>query len=88
MVANLYDGLDWYQISDRVFSRSVPLRIGHNVPIPVLFVDDGKILLVGGTSGNAKILDAQTAETIQTLDHHRTKPLTIISHSMVLIPIL
>ena len=70
-MANLYDGLDWYKISDRTFSRSVPLRINHNVPIPVLLVDDGKTLLVGGTSGNVKILDARTAETVQTLDHDR-----------------
>lgn len=87
VVANLYDGLDWYKISDRAFSRSVPLRISHNVPIPVLLVDGGNILLVGGTSGNAKILDAHTAETIQILDHNRTKLLTVRSHSKALIEI-
>jgi WD40 repeat protein len=71
VVANLYDGLDWYKIPDRTFSRSVPLRINHNVPIPVLLVDGGKFLLVGGTSGTVKVLDAKTAETVQTLDHDR-----------------
>ena len=71
VVANLYDGLDWYKIPDRTFSRSVPLRINYNVPIPVLLVDGGKILLVGGTSGTVKVLDANTAETIQTLEHDR-----------------
>ncbi|KAF9783286.1 WD40-repeat-containing domain protein [Thelephora terrestris] len=70
VVANLYDGLDWYRIPDRVFSRSFHLRISQNVPIPVLLVDEGKILLVGGTSGDAMIIDAYTAETIQTLDHN------------------
>ena len=74
VVANLYDGLDWYKIPDRTFSRSVPLRIDHNVPIPVLLVDGGKTLLVGGASGNVKVLDAHAAETIQTLDHDRTTP--------------
>ena len=77
--------MDWYKISDRVFSRSSPLRINHNVPIPVLFVDGGKVLLVGGTSGSAKILDAHTAETIQTLEHNRTQALTVESGSIVLI---
>ena len=77
VVANLYDGLDWYKIPDRTFSRSVPLRINQNVPIPVLLVDGGKTLLVGGTSGNMKVLDAHTAETIQTLDHDRKKFLTV-----------
>ena len=77
VVANLYDGLDWYSIPDRTFSRSVPLHINHNVPIPVLLVDGGKTLLVGGTSGNVKVLDAHTAETIQKLDHDCTKSLTV-----------
>ena len=83
VVANLYDGLDWYKIPDRTFSRSVPLRINHNVPIPVLLVDRGKTLLVGGTSGNVKVLDAHTAETIQTLDHDRKKFLTV-KYSIIL----
>ena len=77
VVANLYDGLDWYSIPDRTFGRSVPFRINHNVPIPVLLIDNGKALLVGGTSGNATILDAHTAETIQTLEHDGTNALSI-----------
>lgn len=77
VVSNLYDGLDWYNIPDRTFSRSVPLRINHNVPIPVLLIDDEKFLLVGGTSGNVKILDAHTAETIQTLEHDGMSALSL-----------
>jgi hypothetical protein len=88
VVANLYDGLDWYNISDRTCSRSVPLRINHNVPIPVLLVDGGKVLVVGGTSGSAKVLDSHTVETIQTLEHNRKKLFMIKAHSIVLIKIL
>ena len=69
VVSNLYDGLDWYTIPDRAFSRSVPIRIARNVIIPVQFVDGDYLLITGGTSGTAKVLDARTAETIQTLDH-------------------
>lgn len=69
--------MDWYKIPDRTFSRSVPLRINHNVPIPVLLVDGGKTLIVGGTSGNVKVLDAHTAETTQTLDHDRMESLVV-----------
>ena len=69
MVSNLYDGLDWYKIPDRAFSRSVPIRIAKNVIIPVRFADGDALLITGGTSGMAKVLDARTAETIQTLDH-------------------
>lgn len=88
VVANLYDGLDWYKIPDRSFSRSVPLRINQNLPIPVLLVDGGNILLVGSTSGNAKVFDAHTAETIQTLEHDRTISLTAKSPPMVLTKVL
>ena len=70
VVSNLYDGLDWYNISDRVFSRAVPVRIVQNKPIPVLFIDNGNAIMVGGSSGAARILDSRTAETIQTLDHN------------------
>ena len=69
-MSNLYDGLDWYTISNRTFSRSVPIRIAKNVIIPVQFVDGDSLLITGGTSGIAKVLDARTAETIQTLDHN------------------
>lgn len=72
VVSNLYDGLDWYKIPDRAFSRSVPIRIAKNVIIPVHFVDGDALLITGGTSGMAKVLDACTAETIQTLDHDCT----------------
>ena len=69
VVSNLYDGLDWYKIPDRAFSRSVPIRIAKNVIIPVQFAGGDNLLITGGTSGMAKVLDARTAETIQTLDH-------------------
>jgi hypothetical protein len=68
-VSNLYDGLDWYKISDRAFNRSVPIRIAKNVIIPVQFADEDNLLITGGTSGMAKVLDARTTETVQTLDH-------------------
>jgi hypothetical protein len=70
VVSNLYDGLDWYSIPDRVFSRAVPIRIVRNKPIPVLFIDNGNAIMVGGSSGAVRILDSRTAETMQTLDHN------------------
>ena len=70
MVSNLYDGLDWYKIPNCTFSRSVPTRIAKNVIIPVQFFDKDTVLITGGTSGTAKLLDARTAETIQTLEHN------------------
>jgi hypothetical protein len=71
VVSNLYDGLDWYSIPERTFSRAVPIRITRNKPIPVLFINEGDALVVGGSSGDARILDSRTAETLQTLEHDR-----------------
>ena len=41
----------------------------NNVPIPVLFSKDGSIVIVGGTSGSARILDSGSCETLQVLPH-------------------
>jgi len=71
VVSNLYDGLDWYNIPDRAFSRAVPIRITRNKPLPVLFIDDGDAIIIGGSSGEVRILDSRTAETLQTLEHDR-----------------
>ncbi|KAF9778446.1 WD40-repeat-containing domain protein [Thelephora terrestris] len=70
-VSNLFDGLDWYSITEHKLSHSVPcpINLQNNVPIPVRFGADGGIIIVGGSSGNARILDSMTAETMQTLSH-------------------
>ena len=72
VVSNLYDGLDFYSISDRAVCYSVPCPINQNKnkPVPVLFSNDGKVVMVGGTSGSARILDSGSCETLQTLSHN------------------
>lgn len=73
-ISNLFDGLDWYSITEHKLSHSVPcpINLQNNIPIPVRFGDDGGIIIVGGSSGNARILDSMTAETIQSLSHDGT----------------
>ena len=75
-ISNLFDGLDWYSITEHKLSHSVPcpINLQNNIPLPVHFGDDGGIIIVGGSSGNARILDTTTAETIQTLSHDGTYP--------------
>lgn len=41
----------------------------NNVPVPVLFSSDGSIVIVGGVSGSARILDSGSCETLQVLPH-------------------
>lgn len=71
VVSNMYDGVDFYSISTHVFSHTIPYRVNPhmNSPIPVEFIPDGRILLIGGTSGSARMIDTQTSETIQLLPH-------------------
>jgi len=71
VVSNMYDGVDFYSISTHAFSHTVVYRVNPhmNSPIPVEFIPDGQTLLIGGTNGSARIIDAQTSETIQLLPH-------------------
>ena len=71
VVSNLFDGLDFYCIADRALSHSVPYPMNqqNNVPVPVLFSSDGNIVIVGGVSGSARILDSGSCETLQVLPH-------------------
>ena len=77
VVSNLFDGLDWYTLSDQKLSHTVPypINLQHNVPVPVQFTDDGTAIIVGGTCGSGRVLDASTFETIQMLPHDGTSSL-------------
>ena len=70
-VSNMYDGVDFYSIPTHAFSHTVLYRVNPhmNSPIPVEFIPDGRTLLIGGTYGSARMIDAQTSETIQLLPH-------------------
>ncbi|KAF9643066.1 hypothetical protein BDM02DRAFT_3192255 [Thelephora ganbajun] len=71
IVSNLFDGLDFYSITDRALSHSVPCPINQqkNTLVPVLFNSDGSIIIVGGTSGSVRVLDSSSCETLQVLSH-------------------
>lgn len=71
MVSNLYDGLDVYALeyNPPKLVDTFPLSIEHNVPIPVQHVDDGAVLLCGGSTGSARLLRSDDGEIIQLLEH-------------------
>ncbi|KAF9790774.1 WD40-repeat-containing domain protein [Thelephora terrestris] len=71
VVSNLFDGFDWYSLSDRTIRHTVPIHINPqmNLPVPVTFAKDGDALVVGGTSRGARVLDSRTSETTQLLPH-------------------
>lgn len=71
MVSNLFDGLDFYSIANRALSHSVPCPMNQqdNGLVPVLYSNDGSILIVGGSSGSMRVLDSRSCETLQILSH-------------------
>lgn len=71
VVSNLFDGFDWYSLSDRTIRHTIPIRINpqKNLPVSVTFTADGDSVVVGGTNGGARVLDSRTSETTQLLPH-------------------
>lgn len=71
VVSNLFDGFDWYLLSDRTIRHTIPIRINpqKNLPVPVIFTADGNGVVTGSTGGSARVLDSRTSETTQLLPH-------------------
>lgn len=71
VVSNLFDGFDWYSLSDKTLRHTIPIHINPqmNLPVPVTFTKDGHAVVAGGTSKNARVLDSRTSETTQLLPH-------------------
>ncbi|KAJ3833108.1 WD40-repeat-containing domain protein [Lentinula raphanica] len=66
-------GLQWFKITpDRLKNMSVtyhPQEISSNVPLPVLFINQGQAAIVGSTKGYASIFETKRGEKIQALKH-------------------
>ncbi|KAJ3765401.1 WD40-repeat-containing domain protein [Lentinula raphanica] len=66
-------GLQWFKVtSERLKSMSTtyhPQNLASNIPLPVLFINQGAAVIVGSTTGCALIMDTKRAERIQALKH-------------------
>ena len=71
VVSNLFDGFDWYSLSDRTLRHTIPIHINPrmNLPVPVVLAMNGDAVVVGGTNRGARVLDSRTSETTQFLPH-------------------
>ena len=73
IVHNLYDGFDAYKIKGstvehyRSYQFSAPKE--RNVPLSCIFIEGGKAVALGTTTGNAMILDTEKVSTKQVLQH-------------------
>ncbi|KAE9393556.1 hypothetical protein BT96DRAFT_943817 [Gymnopus androsaceus JB14] len=72
-VTNIRTGIDWYKISAKSLKKTSstfePQPKESNIPVPVLFIHNGKSLLMAGTRGYCTIFDAKEGRWIQTLKH-------------------
>lgn len=68
---NLRDGMDLYQVGHDIAQRSYryPPQIDSNYPMPVCFLNDGRIVTCGSATGNIRLWDTSTGVTRQTLEH-------------------
>ncbi|KAA1480052.1 WD40 repeat-like protein [Dentipellis sp. KUC8613] len=74
-VTNLCDGVDWYSLMTSRFSpggkftNTTPIPFRDNVMIPIAHSYDGSLVAVGGSSGTARLIDADGGQMIQELEH-------------------
>ncbi|KAF9016683.1 hypothetical protein BDP27DRAFT_1440650 [Rhodocollybia butyracea] len=75
---NVRSGIDWLKIvGDRCKKMSSSLEVAPNhdanIPVPVLFIEKGKAVLMGSTKGQAVILNAKSGRRVAVLDHGSDK---------------
>ena len=73
IVHNLYDGFDAYTINGSTIkhfrSYQFPAPKERNVPLSCVFIEGGKSVALGTTTGKAMILDTEKVCTNQILQH-------------------
>ncbi|KAJ3870721.1 WD40-repeat-containing domain protein [Lentinula edodes] len=79
VVSNVRSGIDWLRVyagSTRWKKISTTLEIqdlSANIPLPVLFIDKGKYILMGTSKGYAIIFHAKHGKRVISLDHGSDK---------------
>ncbi|KAJ3845943.1 WD40-repeat-containing domain protein [Lentinula lateritia] len=73
IATNLHKGLDWYKIMpDKLKKMSTSCEIqspGSNIPLPVLFINNGQATIMGMPKGYAVIFEAKHGKREQALKH-------------------
>ncbi|KAF9069570.1 WD40-repeat-containing domain protein [Rhodocollybia butyracea] len=76
---NIRSGIHWLKIVGekcKKMSSSLEVAPNHkaNIPVPVLFIEKGKAILMGSTKGQAVILNAKSGGRVTVLDHGSEGP--------------
>jgi len=71
--SNLLDGVDWYSLSSSklISSSKIPISTSPS-DSSLTYVDGGNAIVIGGLAGQAYIVDCQTFDVRQELDHNGT----------------
>jgi len=74
--SNQLDGVDWYSLSSfkPISSSKIPISKGSSVS-SLAYVDGDNAIVIGGLAGLAYIVDCQTFDVRQELDHNGVYPL-------------
>ncbi|KAH9920393.1 uncharacterized protein B0H18DRAFT_861788, partial [Fomitopsis serialis] len=69
VVSNLHDGFDLYRLRDQRHLRTFKAKASINIPLPALFIHDGKAVLTGSDTGRVSVYDCGTTLVMQVLAH-------------------
>ncbi|KAH9917208.1 uncharacterized protein B0H18DRAFT_884063, partial [Fomitopsis serialis] len=69
VVSNLHDGFDMYRLSGQLHLCTFKTKALMNIPLPVLFIHDGRAVLTGSDTGCVSIYDCATTLVMQALAH-------------------
>ena len=80
-ISNRLDGVDWYSLSSfkLISSSTIPISKGSSVS-SLVYVDGDDAIVIGGLSGLAYIVDCQTFDVRQELEHHGVYPFVRDNH--------
>ena len=65
VLSNLHDGFDW--LDNQVHLRTFKSRCSINVPLPVLFIHDGRAVMTCSDKGRVQIRDSGTTLVMEQL---------------------
>jgi hypothetical protein len=69
-VTNLFDGVDWYDLTNQRLVNSLRTTIVDNVITPIIS-DSAGSLVIGGSCGAVQVLQPSPAAVVQTLELER-----------------
>ncbi|KAH9885093.1 hypothetical protein C8Q73DRAFT_601742, partial [Cubamyces lactineus] len=68
-ICNLLNGFVRYDLNTGEMIRHYPVEVVENVPLPVIFIHQGRALLCGSDRGEVSIFNTEAGSLVQVLHH-------------------